>query len=85
MLAGGFGNYVSIDSALRIGLIPSMPAARVRYVGNAASMGAQMCLLSETERATAARIATQVEHVSLAAHPDFEQIFVDCMNFPPVG
>jgi uncharacterized 2Fe-2S/4Fe-4S cluster protein (DUF4445 family) len=83
MLAGGFGNYVSIESALRIGLIPPMPASRVRYVGNAAALGAQMCLLSEAERSTAARIAAQVEHVSLATHPDFEQIFVDSMNFPP--
>ena len=58
MLAGGFGNYVSIESALRIGLIPALPASRVRYVGNAAALGAQMCLLSEAERATAARIAT---------------------------
>jgi uncharacterized 2Fe-2S/4Fe-4S cluster protein (DUF4445 family) len=83
MLAGGFGNYMSIASALRIGLIPPLPPARIRYVGNAASLGAQMCLLSEAERATAARIATRVQHVSLATHPDFEQIFVDCMNFPP--
>jgi uncharacterized 2Fe-2S/4Fe-4S cluster protein (DUF4445 family) len=83
MLAGGFGNYVSIPSALRIGLIPTLPADRVRYVGNAASLGAQLCLLSEAERARAAEIAGRIEHVSLAAHPDFEQIFVDCMNFPP--
>ena len=82
-LAGGFGNYVSIPSALRIGLIPELPAERVRYVGNAASLGAQLCLLSEAERARAAEVAGQIEHVSLAAHPDFEQIFVDCMNFPP--
>jgi uncharacterized 2Fe-2S/4Fe-4S cluster protein (DUF4445 family) len=59
-----------------------MPPARVRYVGNAASLGAQLCLLSEIERARAAEIASGIEHVSLAAHPDFEQIFVDCMNFP---
>jgi uncharacterized 2Fe-2S/4Fe-4S cluster protein (DUF4445 family) len=84
MLAGGFGNYVSIPSALRIGLIPTLPADRVRYVGNAASLGAQLCLLSEAERARAAEIAGKIEHVSLAAHPDFEQIFVDCMNFPPL-
>ena len=82
MLAGGFGNYVSIPSALRIGLLPAMPAERVRYVGNAAALGAQLCLLSEAERARAAEIAAGIEHVSLAAHPDFEQIFVDCMNFP---
>jgi uncharacterized 2Fe-2S/4Fe-4S cluster protein (DUF4445 family) len=82
MLAGGFGNYVSIRSALRIGLIPPVAPERVRYVGNAAALGAQLCLLSEAERARAERVAATIEHVSLAAHPDFEQVFVDCMNFP---
>jgi uncharacterized 2Fe-2S/4Fe-4S cluster protein (DUF4445 family) len=82
MLAGGFGNYLSIPSAVRIGLIPALPAPRIRYVGNAASLGAQICLLSEPERARAAEIAARIEHVSLAAHPDFEAIFVDAMNFP---
>jgi uncharacterized 2Fe-2S/4Fe-4S cluster protein (DUF4445 family) len=82
MLAGGFGNYVSITSALRIGLIPPLPERKIRYVGNAASLGAQLCLLSETERARAGDVAARIEHVSLAAHPDFEQIFVDAMNFP---
>lgn len=82
MLAGGFGNYVSIASAVRIGLIPALPADRIRYVGNAASLGAQMCLLSETERARAERLAQRIEHVSLAAHPDFETLFVEAMNFP---
>src|SRR2546428_3725356 len=50
MLAGGFGNYISIPSALRIGLIPPLPPDKVRYVGNAASLGAQLALLSEAER-----------------------------------
>jgi len=82
MLAGGFGNYLSIASAVRIGLIPALPTERIRYVGNAASLGAQLCLLSEPERARATEVAGRIEHVSLAAHPDFEQIFVDAMNFP---
>src|SRR5438477_1511925 len=82
LLAGGFGNYLSIRSAIRIGLIPALPVGRVRYVGNAASLGAQLCLLSEAERARADTIASRIEHVSLAAHPDFEQLFVDAMNFP---
>ncbi len=82
LLAGGFGNYLSILSAIRIGLIPALPVGGVRYVGNAASLGAQLCLLSEAERARADTIASRIEHVSLAAHPDFEQLFVDAMNFP---
>ena len=36
----------------------------------------------EAERHRAEKIARRAEHVSLAAHPDFEAIFVDCMNFP---
>jgi len=83
MLAGGFGNYLSVRSARRIGLIPAdLPEDRIRYVGNAAALGAQLALVSEAERARAEVIARRIEHVSLAAHPDFETIFVDCMNFP---
>jgi uncharacterized 2Fe-2S/4Fe-4S cluster protein (DUF4445 family) len=82
MLAGGFGNYLSVPSAVRIGLIPRLPAGKVRYVGNAASLGAQLCLVSEAERMRAERIARSIEHVSLAAHPDFQDIFVESMNFP---
>jgi uncharacterized 2Fe-2S/4Fe-4S cluster protein (DUF4445 family) len=83
MLAGGFGNYLSIPSAIRIGLIPRIPLERVRYVGNAAALGAQLALLSEAERARAEAVAGAIEHVSLAAHPDFERLFVESMNFPP--
>jgi len=83
MLAGGFGNYLSIRSARRIGLIPAgLPDEKIRYVGNAAALGAQLALLSETERARADTLARSIEHVSLAAHPDFQDIFVECMNFP---
>jgi uncharacterized 2Fe-2S/4Fe-4S cluster protein (DUF4445 family) len=83
MLAGGFGNYLSVRSARRIGLIPAeLPEDRIRYVGNAAALGAQLALVCEAERARAEVIARRIEHVSLAAHPDFETIFVDCMNFP---
>ncbi|HEV8308042.1 MAG TPA: ASKHA domain-containing protein [Methylomirabilota bacterium] len=82
MLAGGFGNYLSIESARRIGLIPALPLERIRYVGNAAALGAQLALVSEPERVRAEGLARSIEHVSLASHPDFQDIFVDCMNFP---
>ncbi|MFQ5830490.1 MAG: ASKHA domain-containing protein [Candidatus Methylomirabilia bacterium] len=83
MLAGGFGNYLSIQSARRIGLIPGLPDERIRYVGNAASLGAQLCLVSEPQREEAERLARRIEHISLAAHPDFQDVFVDCMSFSP--
>jgi len=77
MLSGGFGNYVSIESAVRIGLLPPVPVARVSYVGNTALLGAQLALMSETERARAFDIARRIEHVALATRPEFQDIFVE--------
>ena len=82
MLAGGFGNYINIESAVRIHLLPELPVERIRYVGNAAALGAQMALLSETERNRAIALARSIEHVSLAARPDFQDIFIEAICFP---
>jgi uncharacterized 2Fe-2S/4Fe-4S cluster protein (DUF4445 family) len=82
MLAGGFGNYINIESAVRIHLLPDLPVERIRYVGNAAALGAQMALLSETERNRAPALTAKIEHVSLAARPDFQNIFIEAICFP---
>ena len=82
MLAGGFGNYINIESAVRIRLLPELPVDRITYVGNAAALGAQMALLSETERARALALARTIEHVSLAARPDFQDVFIEAICFP---
>ena len=81
MLCGGFGNYINIESALRIRLLPPVAAEKISYRGNAALMGAQMALLSERERNRAEDLAGQIQHVALAARPDFQEIFIDGMNF----
>jgi uncharacterized 2Fe-2S/4Fe-4S cluster protein (DUF4445 family) len=81
MLCGGFGNYISIESSVKIRLLPSLPLERITYMGNAAAIGAQMALLSETERLRAFELARAIEHVALAARPEFQEIFVDGMNF----
>jgi uncharacterized 2Fe-2S/4Fe-4S cluster protein (DUF4445 family) len=82
MLAGGFGNYLNIRSAVRIGLIPNLPPDRVSYVGNAAALGAQIALVSEEERRRADDLARQIRHVSLATHPDFQEVFLESVTFP---
>ncbi len=81
MLCGGFGNYISIESSVKIRLLPELPIDRITYMGNAAAIGAQMALLSETERLRAFDLAQKIEHVALAARPEFQAIFVDGMNF----
>jgi len=81
MLCGGFGNYISIKSAVDIKLLPKMPIDKISYVGNAAHLGAQMALLSEKERNRADTIAREMNHVALATHPDFQDIFVESLKF----
>ena len=82
MLAGAFGNYLGMRSVRRIGLIPDLPPSRVRFVANAAGLGAQMALLSESERHRAEVLGGHIEHVTLATHPEFQKIFIAAIAFP---
>jgi uncharacterized 2Fe-2S/4Fe-4S cluster protein (DUF4445 family) len=75
-LAGAFGNYVQIESALRIGLLDA-PRELVHAAGNTALHGAKILLLSAEEPSVPA-----VEHISLAADPGFQDEFAQCMTFP---
>lgn len=81
MLCGGFGNYINTASAVRIRLLPALPLNRITYFGNAAHVGAQMALLSETERTRANELARRIEHVALATQPDYQDVFVDAISF----
>ena len=78
-LAGAFGNYVSRQSARRIGLFDT-PLDRVASAGNAALLGAKLALFDDDldQRALRARIV----HVPLAAEPGFGDAFADAMGFP---
>lgn len=81
LLAGAFGNYIRRENALRVGLLPDVPAERIRFVGNAAASGAQMILLNSALRAEAERLARRIEYVEIANEPDFQMVFADCMLF----
>lgn len=81
LLAGALGTYLDVGSALRLGLIPRLPRRRIRYVGNAAALGAQMALISEAERQRAEVLARAIRHVSVAAQPEFQDVFVRAMQF----
>lgn len=81
-LAGGFGNYLNLGSAQRIGLIPPLPRERVVYVGNAALAGARRALVSSSEVGRAERVAREIEHVAIGFRPDFQEVFLEAVAFP---
>jgi len=83
LLAGSFGSYLSPASAIRIGLVPTLPVLRVVSAGNVAGEGAKMALLSVRERAGAATLLEEVEYVELSDRSDFNDRFVDLLAFPP--
>lgn len=80
-LAGAFGNYIRAESALRLKILPDVPAERIRFVGNAASSGAQMILLSRQCREKAKQLARKIKYVEIAHQPEFQTVFADCMAF----
>jgi uncharacterized 2Fe-2S/4Fe-4S cluster protein (DUF4445 family) len=83
LLAGSFGSYLSPAAAVRIGLVPKIPALRIVSAGNVAGEGAKMSLLSLRERAGALALLEEVRYVELSDRPDFNDRFVDLLAFPP--
>lgn len=82
LLAGAFGNFIRRSNARRIGLLPQVGCERIRFIGNAALLGAKMALLSTSERRRADRIQRRTEHVDLSTDASFQQEFALSMLFP---
>jgi uncharacterized 2Fe-2S/4Fe-4S cluster protein (DUF4445 family) len=82
-LAGAFGNYVDRASARRIGLF-DFPEEKVRFAGNTALLGAKLSLFEADSGLTLVEsLRRRIEHVPLSLDPHFEEVFVECMAFPP--
>lgn len=75
VIAGAFGTYLDVDSAVAVGMLPRTERTRYQQIGNAAGMGARRMLVSVEQREIAERIARDVEFVELAKHPMFTKIY----------
>ena len=80
-LAGGFGNFIGLDSACRIGLLPAALRAKIVPVGNAAGSGSVRLLVSEQARRRAEALRQATRCVELAATPDFNDVYTDELLF----
>jgi uncharacterized 2Fe-2S/4Fe-4S cluster protein (DUF4445 family) len=76
IIAGAFGTYIDVASAVTIGMLPSLPLNHFRQAGNAAGMGAKLALISLARRAEAQTIASRVNYIELASTRGFEQTFI---------
>lgn len=81
LIAGAFGSYLNKYNAQKIGLIPDISPDKIKFVGNAASMGAKKFLLSKKARVEAEQIINTTEYIELSMRLDFQEIFAEKMFF----
>lgn len=85
LVAGAFGSFLDLESALDMGLLPRFPNATYRQIGNAAVIGAQRALVSHAERGRLQTVVRQTEYIELTTHPRFRRLFALGMLFPQNG
>jgi uncharacterized 2Fe-2S/4Fe-4S cluster protein (DUF4445 family) len=80
IIAGAFGTYIDVQSAIAIGMLPPLPPERFQQVGNAAGTGARLALISQVRRRTALDIAARDGYIELATIPDFNSKFAEASS-----
>ncbi|NWF98486.1 MAG: DUF4445 domain-containing protein [Nitrospirae bacterium] len=81
-IAGGFGNYLNIEKAIFIGMLPDIPREKFRFLGNTSIAGAYMCLLSENVRREAEYIAGKMTNIELSVSRGFMDEYISALFLP---
>ncbi|MDY6874385.1 MAG: ASKHA domain-containing protein, partial [Chloroflexota bacterium] len=77
IIAGAFGTFLDVDSAITIGMLPDLPRDRFEQVGNAAGTGARMALISNARRERASSLAGEIRYIELSRVPNFNMRFAE--------
>ena len=80
-LAGGFGNYINIESAIRIGLLPAEMKNKIIPLGNTSGTGAILALKSIKFDEVIQNLLAKTQHIELAEDEDFAVEFAMNMFF----
>ena len=80
-LAGGFGNYINIDNAMRIGLLPLEMKGKIIPIGNTSGTGAILALKSVVFEKSLEDVISKSILVELSDNENFEMEFAMNMYF----
>ena len=80
--SGAFGNYITKENAIMIGLVPEIPVERIRNIGNGAIEGAGMALVNRKKRKTLDEIAKKISYIELNSEPSFMDEYTGSSSFP---
>ncbi len=81
IVAGAFGTYLDLRSAIRTGMFPALPQGKFHQVGNAAGVGAKQMLVSTDKRLEAEQLAKQIGYAELTSRPAFTSLFMEHLSF----
>ena len=90
LIGGSFGQYINVEKAVQIGLLPDLPAPpgsaspwdRFRFLGNTSIRGAYMALLRRDVRAHLSEIAGMMTYLELSADNSFYDAFTSALFLP---
>ncbi|MCK5101346.1 MAG: DUF4445 domain-containing protein, partial [Cyclobacteriaceae bacterium] len=83
-LAGGFGNYINKESAMKIGLISPEFKNKIIALGNTSGTGAVLALKSTQFDEVINDLLKRTKYIELSGHDDFTLDFAMNMMFEPI-
>ncbi|MEG0830067.1 MAG: ASKHA domain-containing protein [Anaerovoracaceae bacterium] len=81
MVAGAFGSYINKESAVRIGILPTIDQDKIISAGNTAGAGVCMTLTNENELVLAESVPNRIKHIELAGCENFQNTYLNAMAF----
>ena len=81
-ITGGFGQYLNIEKAVRIGLLPDIDRNKFTYMGNSSIVGAYLALLSNDYRNEARDICDSITYVDFSSRPQYMDQFTSALFLP---
>jgi len=82
LIGGAFGQYIDVEKAIQIGLLPDMPYDSFQFLGNTSVRGAYMALLSREKRERIAEVGEMMTYLELSADNTFFDEFNAAMFLP---
>jgi uncharacterized 2Fe-2S/4Fe-4S cluster protein (DUF4445 family) len=82
IITGGFGQYLNVEKAIRIGLLPDIEREKFNYLGNSSIAGAYMALLSNEHRREAREICNKMTYVDFSSNNRYMDEFTSAMFLP---
>jgi uncharacterized 2Fe-2S/4Fe-4S cluster protein (DUF4445 family) len=82
LIGGAFGQYINIEKAIEIGLMPDLPWERFDYLGNTSALGAYTALVCTEMRHEVVAIARRMTYLELSADNAFMDEYTSALFLP---